>query len=138
MFISLYKCQLRHFFLNFPSFPLHHSRHSSMAFSLASGELAGWKLSHVFVASRKHISAKKRVCKSLLRSKSINSDMEFSANFFRLSANSSFFTFAFHLFSFVLKSSAPVRRRPFRRRFSAADKSIHIRPPQFRANQVLQ
>jgi hypothetical protein len=47
--------------LNFPSRSRSHARHSSIAFSRSPGELAGRKLSQVEVASRRHISAKKRV-----------------------------------------------------------------------------
>ena len=47
-----------------------------MAFSLSSGELAGLKFNHVEVASRRHISAKKRVGKSSDASFSINSSID--------------------------------------------------------------
>jgi hypothetical protein len=68
---------LLNLFLNFPSLSFSHSRHSAIAFSLSSGELAGLKLSQVEAASRRHISAKKRVCKFSLANKSINSGIEF-------------------------------------------------------------
>ena len=83
-----YKCLLRHFFLNVPSFSRHHSRQLAIAFSRASGELAGWKSSQVLVASRRHISAKKRVCNSSLESSSISSSIEYPANAPRFSVNS--------------------------------------------------
>jgi hypothetical protein len=59
-----------------------------MAFSLSSRELAGLKFNHVDVASRKHISAKNRVCKSSDESNSMSYSIEFLANFLRLWANS--------------------------------------------------
>lgn len=78
---------LFHFFLNVPSFSFHHSRHSLTAFSRSHGEPAGWKFSQVAVWSRKHISAKNLVGKSLLESRFINSSIECSANFLLNSAN---------------------------------------------------
>ncbi len=66
-------------FLNFPSLSLSQIRHSSIAFSRSSRELAGLKFNQVEVASRKHISAKNLICKSSLDSVSINSSIDFAA-----------------------------------------------------------
>src|SRR5215204_1150103 len=72
----------RSLFLYFPSRAFSHSRHSSMAFSLSSRELAGLKFSQTLVASRRHISAKNLVCKSSDESSSINSSIVFSVKDF--------------------------------------------------------
>jgi hypothetical protein len=125
-------------FLNFPSRSFSHPRHSSIAVSLSSGELAGLKFNQVEVASRKHISAKNRVCKSSAESKSINSSIDFSLNSFRLSENSTFFTFAFCLFTFALKPFAPARRRRCRRCILRANKSVHNRRRKLLVNRDLR
>jgi cell division septal protein FtsQ len=52
-------------------------------------DAAGWKLSQVEVASRRHISAKNRVRSSVLDKSSINWGIEASAIRARAAANSS-------------------------------------------------
>jgi len=78
-YFCLFTFYFLNLFLNLPSRSRRHRRHSLTAFSRSRGELAGLKLSQVEVASRRHISAKKRVRKSSLESKSINSSIEFRA-----------------------------------------------------------
>ena len=96
-------------FLNFPSLSLSHARQFSTAFSRSARELAGRKSSQVEVASRRHISAKKRVGRSSDESVSINSSIDFSDISRLLSTNS---------FRFITISKISAARfRPARRRW---------------------
>jgi len=54
----------------------HHARHSSIASSRSACEAAGLKLSQVEVASRRHISARKRVRRLSLDRSFINPGIE--------------------------------------------------------------
>jgi hypothetical protein len=60
-----------------------------MASIRSACDAAGWKLSQVEVASRRHISARKRVRNSALVKSSINSGIEACAMRLRAAANSS-------------------------------------------------
>ncbi len=137
-FLSSHFSVLLNLFLNFPSRSLSHSRHSSIAFSRSARELAGLKFNQVEVASRRHISAKKRVCKSSDESSSISSSIEFRAVSRRIPRNSSLFIPHPSSFIFSLTPSARARRRPRRRCILAEDKSIRNLRRKFRANPSLR